>query len=93
MTVYKRDSLVRERIPDLSRSLRLHAHLLHELVKEVLSFRVGMGLEPSKSSSRRAISSRSKAGSWEVAFDLGPLDLEVGPLLGYQPRLVASEAS
>jgi hypothetical protein len=37
----------REGVPNLRRRLRLHAHLLHEPVKEVFSFRVRFGLEPS----------------------------------------------
>ena len=49
LAVYERAFLdlgAREGIPNFSRSLRLNAHLLHELVEEVFSFRVGMGLEP-----------------------------------------------
>ena len=35
----------REGVPNFSRVFALHAHLFHQSVEEVFSFRVGMGLE------------------------------------------------
>ena len=49
MAVYERAFLdfgAREGVPDFRSLFGLHAHLFHQSVEEVFSFRVGVGLEP-----------------------------------------------